>query len=253
MIVKGRDVFKIEPSPYLTGKLATYQLRWLNAPADAKNAGLDFITQSVDLSLLTGGLPVPQPLLSPGVWEFRAQIATPKVGDWSPWVRFTYFRENPILTTPQQGAANTRPSSTAILQGTMSQTSAPQCKSGFVWRTAQPTDLVCAPPASRDRVKQENATAASRRSPTGGPYGPNTCLPGFVWREAFNGDVVCVPPASRTMAREENALSASRTMTSSAGSAASGAIGVLRRGVDEPTGPEGNQTVDEQVGKENAP
>ncbi len=245
MIVKGRDVFKIVPSPYLnTGILATYQLRWLDAPADAKKAGLDFTTQSVSLSLLTGGLPVPQTLLAPGTWEFRAQIGTPKASDWSPWVRFTYFRDNPILTTPQQGTATTRPSSTAIPQGTMSQALPPQCLSGFVWRAARETDLVCAPPASRDRVKQENAAAASRRSPTGGPYGPNTCLAGFVWREAYDQDVVCVPPTSRTMAREENALSASRT--AGGGQSSSFPMSpIIRRGVEGEQSTEGNQTADQ--------
>ena len=229
MIIRGKDVFKIVPSKYLNGTKALYQLRWINAPAAQKGKG-DFYTQEIDLSLLMNGLPAPQTLLAQGTWEFRAMIAAPKSGDWSPWVRFTYFLQNPILTTPQ-GTGATRPSSTAIPPGTMSQTSAAPCLSGFVWREARQTDLVCAPPTARDRVKQENVLAASRRSPTGGPSGPNTCLSGFVWREAYDQDVVCVLPESRRMAKEENALSASRT-ASSGGSSASGAVGVFRRGID---------------------
>jgi hypothetical protein len=80
-----------------------------------------------------------------------------------------------------------------------------RCIQGFVWREAGPGDLVCVPPAERTETREENQLAASRRSPTGGPFGPDTCLQGFVWREAFHGDHVCVPPQSRTRAVESNA------------------------------------------------
>src|SRR5262249_11321211 len=33
------------------------------------------------------------------------------------------------------------------------------CKSGYVWRVARPTDLVCVTPKSRERVAEENRTA----------------------------------------------------------------------------------------------
>jgi hypothetical protein len=85
-----------------------------------------------------------------------------------------------------------------------------QCKPGFVERLAGPSDEVCVTPESRDRARQENATAASRRNPKG-PYGPNTCIAGFVWREAFAGDVVCVTPEIRKLVKEENALHLSRS------------------------------------------
>ena len=86
------------------------------------------------------------------------------------------------------------------------------CKSGFVWRVARPSDLVCVTPESRSRVAEENRTASSRIVPGGGASGPFTCLSGFVWREAFDGDFVCVTPEVRTLVREENQQAASRRM-----------------------------------------
>jgi hypothetical protein len=84
------------------------------------------------------------------------------------------------------------------------------CKSGYVWRVARPSDLVCVTPESRSRVAEENRVASSRIQPGGGASGPFTCLPGFVWREAFEGDIVCVTPDVRTLVREENRVAASR-------------------------------------------
>jgi hypothetical protein len=84
------------------------------------------------------------------------------------------------------------------------------CKTGYVWREARPSDLVCVTPESRTRVAQENRTASSRIQPGGGASGPFTCLSGFVWREAFEGDVVCVTPEVRTLVREENRVATSR-------------------------------------------
>ncbi|BAP54756.1 hypothetical protein THII_0459 [Thioploca ingrica] len=79
-----------------------------------------------------------------------------------------------------------------------------RCVMGYVWREANTIDKVCVTPTIRTQTREENRLAASRRSPTGGPYGPDTCKPSFVWREAFSGDHVCVPPASRTQARQDN-------------------------------------------------
>ena len=97
-------------------------------------------------------------------------------------------------------------------QATVTITSAiaDRCVQGFVWREAFPGDNVCVTGAVRSETRQENLLAASRRSPTGGAFGPDTCLQGFVWREANPGDRVCVPGASRTRAREDNAAAASR-------------------------------------------
>lgn len=78
-----------------------------------------------------------------------------------------------------------------------------QCGQGLVWRMAGANDYICVTPDSRQRVVQENSTAASRRDPKGA-YGPNSCIAGYVWREAFNGDVVCVTPQVRTLVRQEN-------------------------------------------------
>lgn len=83
------------------------------------------------------------------------------------------------------------------------------CKPGFVWRIARPTDYVCVTPASRDVVANENSIAPTRWDPNG-PYGPYTCIAGFVWREAFNGDVVCVTPERRDEVLEENRLAPQR-------------------------------------------
>jgi hypothetical protein len=84
------------------------------------------------------------------------------------------------------------------------------CKDGFVWRDAFEGDHVCVTPETRAQVAADNAQAAARRSPTGGPYGPNTCLEGYVWRDARPGDVVCVTPEARALAAADNAASLSR-------------------------------------------
>jgi hypothetical protein len=75
------------------------------------------------------------------------------------------------------------------------------CLVGFVWRGARDNDHVCVTVDQRKATQAENALAAERRSPDGGPYGPDTCKQGFVWREAFPGDHVCVPPDSRSLAQ----------------------------------------------------
>ncbi len=244
-----------------------FELTWLDDPTTPKwtNASI-----SRDTPVALQGFLVPtNNLKGPGYlgrYQVRARaIGQPVPGPWTAPVVFYMVNELPPklptqsqkipppqspMTTPQQASPN---SQAAGALSSQAKAAAPACKSGFVWREAQPTDLVCAPPASRTRVKQENATAASRRSPTGGPYGPNTCLGGFVWREAFNGDVVCVTPDSRRMAKEENALSASRTVSSGGSSAASGAVGVLRRGVDEKGGELHNETADNAPQTEKQP
>lgn len=81
------------------------------------------------------------------------------------------------------------------------------CRTGYVWREAQPFDRVCVRPASRSRVQQENLLALSRIDPAGA-YGPFSCIAGYVWREAYPGDAVCVTPARRTAVRRENAEAA---------------------------------------------
>jgi hypothetical protein len=84
------------------------------------------------------------------------------------------------------------------------------CLAGFVWREAVPGDHVCVTPETRTQTTQDNQLADSRRSPSGGDYGPDTCRPGFVWREAVPNDHVCVTPLNRTQANEDNQLAASR-------------------------------------------
>jgi len=81
------------------------------------------------------------------------------------------------------------------------------CRTGYVWREAQPFDHVCVLPSSRTRAAQENRLALSRIDPAGA-YGPFTCVAGFVWREAFPGDAVCVIPSRRAAVARENAEAA---------------------------------------------
>ena len=81
------------------------------------------------------------------------------------------------------------------------------CRTGYVWREAQPFDHVCVLPSSRTRAAQENRVALSRIDPAGA-YGPFTCISGFVWREAFPGDAVCVIPPRRSAVARENAEAA---------------------------------------------
>ena len=120
--------------------------------------------------------------------------------------------------------------------------SATPCKSGFVWRQARATDYVCAPPASRERVAEENTLHMTRRSLSGGAYGTNTCLAGFVWREAYSGDLTCVTPDARGLAKEENTLSPSRTAGTPLAIPSSPST-ILRRSVEEPSGEPSHETV----------
>jgi hypothetical protein len=79
-----------------------------------------------------------------------------------------------------------------------------------VWREAVPGDHVCVTPETRAQAAQDNSFAASRRSPTGGAYGPDTCLQGYVWRGAVPSDHVCVTGETRAQTAEDNSLAASR-------------------------------------------
>ena len=83
------------------------------------------------------------------------------------------------------------------------------CLTGFVWREAFAGDVVCVPPSTRSRAKQDNAAATSRRDPSAG-YGPFGCQQGYVWREARASDLVCVTPNIRSEAKADNAAAASR-------------------------------------------
>jgi hypothetical protein len=84
------------------------------------------------------------------------------------------------------------------------------CAPGFVWRDAFPGDYVCVLPQTRQQAADDNTSAASRRAPDGGPYGPDTCASGFVWREASPADHVCVTPEIRAQAAADNANPADR-------------------------------------------
>ncbi len=75
------------------------------------------------------------------------------------------------------------------------------CAYGLVWREATAGDYVCVTPPVREQTWQENALAASRVQPGGGPYGPDTCKSGYVWRGTSPSDHVCVTTSSRTQNR----------------------------------------------------
>ena len=64
--------------------------------------------------------------------------------------------------------------------------------------------------ASSRQAEADNQLGGSRRNPTGGPFGAETCQVGFVWREAFPEDRVCVTPEARTKAHQDNVLVATR-------------------------------------------
>jgi len=108
-----------------------------------------------------------------------------------------------------------------------------QCKQGYVWRVATPTDLVCVTPEVRAQAADDNAHAAERvepvcaaagttpvPTPAACPYGPNQCKQGYVWREAFPGDLVCVTPDVRAQAADDNAHAAERRDPACAGTPA---------------------------------
>ena len=104
----------------------------------------------------------------------------------------------PVQSTPKALTTRSAQRSAALR-------AAATCKSGYVWREARSSDLVCVTPASRTKVAEENRTTAQGVQPGADP----TCRSGLVWREAFSGDVVCVPPGRRAEVREENRVGAS--------------------------------------------
>jgi hypothetical protein len=105
-----------------------------------------------------------------------------------------------------------RPAGLSADQAVVSITSdiADRCIVGFVWREAFPDDRVCVTGAVRTETRNDNAQAAARRQPGGGPFGPDTCRQGFVWREANAADHVCVTTSVRTRTRSENASANAR-------------------------------------------
>jgi M6 family metalloprotease-like protein len=122
------------------------------------------------------------------------------------------------------------------------------CKPGYVWRLASPSDYVCVTAATRDQAKDENAAphvvgescahsyvrrdaysgdkvcvtkeqreqtvadnAAADSRVRWNEYGPLTCKPGYVWRNADTSDYICVTETTRDQTAAENAAAASHT------------------------------------------
>jgi hypothetical protein len=107
-------------------------------------------------------------------------------------------------------AVNSVSEATNQAQITIGSQIADRCLVGFVWREASPADHVCVTVAIRSQTAADNAQAAARRQPGGGPFGPDTCRQGFVWREAFANDHVCVTPPTRAQAAADNGQAANR-------------------------------------------
>jgi hypothetical protein len=101
-IVKGKGVFKITPSRYMTGTHAHVQLTWLNPPPNLKSQSS--YQYEAPMSLIAGpyGIDAPETYLARGTWEMRVRISRPKVSDWSQPVRFEYYLQNPAGTTKQK-------------------------------------------------------------------------------------------------------------------------------------------------------
>jgi len=92
------------------------------------------------------------------------------------------------------------------------QTPGTPCLVGYVWRQAVEGDYICVTPATRTQTEADNAAAASRVNPQGGPYGPDTCLQGYVWRQVVPSDHVCVTEATRSQVAADNAQEINREL-----------------------------------------
>ncbi|MFD9280924.1 hypothetical protein ACFWD7_27100, partial [Streptomyces mirabilis] len=77
-----------------------------------------------------------------------------------------------------------------------------ECKSGYVWREATASDLVCVTPGTRAQTKDDNAHAKSRVASSAAA---GTCKSGYVWRETTASDHVCVTPGTRSQVKDDNA------------------------------------------------
>jgi hypothetical protein len=117
-----------------------------------------------------------------------------------------------VAQTSAAPPQNIAPAAVAPVPAPSPRRTSEDCVSGYVWRVARPSDLVCVTPDTRTRTAEENAAADANRLPAGGEYeyGPNTCRAGLVWREAFDGDVVCVTRESQQQALYDNSQSPRR-------------------------------------------
>jgi reprolysin-like metallo-peptidase family M12B len=102
------------------------------------------------------------------------------------------FVRNGVLISLRASTAN---SATVSVIGNIAR----QCRPGWVWREAKPSDRICVKPATRDQAKTHNMLSPGRTLPDG------TCKSGYYWREAFPGDHACVPPPTRREAAADNA------------------------------------------------
>ncbi|WP_109481490.1 toll/interleukin-1 receptor domain-containing protein [Paraburkholderia sp. C35] len=125
----------------------------------------------------------------------------------------TSFASQPVPAAVPSSAENQAASGNQMVSKKDLQRAAHErgaCVKPFVWRQAQPRDKVCVMPDTQQRILDENSKASENRSPTGGPYGPDTCKTGCVWRNAFPGDTVCVTPESRQLTADDNLLGPKR-------------------------------------------
>ena len=85
------------------------------------------------------------------------------------------------------------------------------CVSGYVWREATYTDLVCVTPGQRDQAAIDNANGPYRIDPNAG-WGPYGCASGYVFRLATPDDLVCVTPEIRDQVAYDNSYAAGRVV-----------------------------------------
>ncbi len=210
------------PTSYASyGGTATATQRFYRSP-DLSTVGrclptvyANTIERALDPSKDTAAAGTTQPLPNvPPRAPLDAATCDYPVGPPSPVPASTYNPSPPPpIFTPSPSPTPT-PSPTPVPTPTPTPTPVPvvadACASGFVWREAVAGDHVCVTPFERKAAATENALAASRRNPGGGPYGPNTCLSGYVWRVVVSSDLVCVTPAERSAAAAQNSLGPSR-------------------------------------------
>jgi hypothetical protein len=184
-------------------------------------------TEAIDVGVATDGTDMGETAIADAAPPPSVEPASPVVEIVSPPVRSV--SEAAPTTEPVGGSIRVTPppahrqpqqrvADPVVLDGPIVRVTPPpgnvvvaprRCIAGYVWRETRPGDTVCVSPESRDRVRRENAQAASRVDPYGA-YGPQTCKSGYVWRNAYEGDLVCVAPEIRGLVASENQLAASR-------------------------------------------
>ena len=95
-MVRRKSEFIIQPNPKFTGDSMLVEFRWI------KTGAKEVWPQPT--AVLSQGAPVPETVFGarPGPMTIRARIDLPKPGAFSREVRFEYFMQSPLLTTPSK-------------------------------------------------------------------------------------------------------------------------------------------------------